>query len=265
MAMVEIDFLPLEYHVRHARQQVKPWRIVVVILAVLLLAVAAITQFVQRRATQSELDAAVAVCEGAARQNAEWATFQTKLQTLRSEAELFTYLRHPWPRSQLLSAVVAPLPREISIYQMQVAGEAPAEQPTADARPRADIKAEEEKLHKAPPAVRDGKRLHEEFDKERTFVRIAGVTTDAAALYRYLNVVSKDRLFSKVELRSIESVDTPQGPVMHFQAFLQVCPGYGQAGGPKGKVEIGKQPQVSMKSEARSPRPETDSNDRKYE
>jgi len=46
--------------------------------------------------------------------------------------------------------------------------------------------------------------------------------------------------FAKAELKSIESVDTPQGPVMHFQANFRVCPGYGQPGGPKGKSEIRK-------------------------
>ena len=69
---------------------------------------------------------------------------------------------------------------------------------------------------------------------------IAGITTDVAALYRYLDAVAKASFFAKVELRSIESVDMPQGPVMHFQVYLQVRPGYGQPGGPTGKTETEK-------------------------
>ena len=65
-------------------------------------------------------------------------------------------------------------------------------------------------------------------------MRIAGVTTDTATLYRYLNQMAKVSYFARVELKSIESVDTPQGAVMHFQANLRVRAGYGQPGGPKG-------------------------------
>jgi hypothetical protein len=239
--MADIDFLPIEYHLQHARQQVKPWRVIVVVSATLLLGAAICTQYCQRRQARRDLQAATAVHETAARQNAIFAKFQTQLQAARSEAELFTYLRHPWPRSQLLSAVVTPMTGEITVHQIQIAAETPAEQPVVDARPRAEIKAEEEKLRKSPPAQRDFKLLHGEFDKQRSFVRIAGVTTDAASLYRYLNAVAKESFFAKVELRSIESVDTPQGPVMHFHAFLQVRPGYGQPGGPKGRIDARKQ------------------------
>jgi hypothetical protein len=234
--MADIDFLPLEYHQQHARRQVKPWRVVVVVSAMLLLGVAIVTQYCQRRQAERDLAATTAAHDVATEQNAAWAKFQTQLQSVRTEAELFTYLRHPWPRSQLLAAAVTPMPREITIHQIQIAGETLAGSRVVDARPRAEIKAEEERLLKATAAQRDAKRLREEFDKQRPFVRIAGITTDVAALYRYLDSVASGSYFAKAELRSIESVDTPQGPVMHFQVFLQVRPGYGQPGGPKGKT-----------------------------
>ncbi len=232
--MHDIDFLPLEYHRQHAQRQVKPWRVVVVLCAAMLLAAAAFTQYRQHRQAQQELDSATALCDDATRENGAWVKFQEQMQAARSEAELFTYLRFPWPRSQLLSAVVAPLPREITIYQIQIATEASIEPSVVDARPRADAKADEERLRKAPATQRDAQRLRNEFDKERTYIRIAGTTTDAAAVYDYLNQASKGSLFSKVELKSVESVESPQGPVMHFQALLLVRPGYGQPGGPNG-------------------------------
>jgi hypothetical protein len=239
--MIDIDFLPLEYHQRHARRQVQPWRIIVVVSTMLLLAAAVFTQYCQRRQARHDLEMATAACIAAAPHNANWTKHQARLMSARCEAEMFTYLRHPWPRSQLLSAVVTPMPPEITLYQIQICGESPAAEATADNRSRNEIKAEEEKLRKAPAAQRDAKRLHEEFDRQHAFVRLAGGTTDAAALYRYLDAAGKSFFFPKVELRSIESIDTPQGPVMHFQAVLHVRPGYGQPGGPRTVVEAEKQ------------------------
>ena len=121
--MGEIDFLPLEYHLQNARNQVKPWRVVVVACAAMLLVAAVCAQYVQRRNAFSDLAAASAIYDAAAQQNATWGAFQTKLQAASSEADLFTYLRHPWPSSQLLSAVVCPMTPEISVLELQITAE----------------------------------------------------------------------------------------------------------------------------------------------
>ena len=236
--MAEIDFLPMEYHLQHARNQVKPWRIVVVACAGVLMAAALVVQYFQRRHVLGELNSVSAVYDGAAQQDASWTAFETKLDAARSEADVFTYLRHPWPRSPLLSAGVRPMPAEVCLLQLEIADEAANAQPLVETRSRAELKAAQEKLHKAPPATRDLTRLREECDGQQTFVRLAGTTADTAALYRYLNDLAKSSYFAKVELKSIESADTPQGPVMHFQASLRVLPGYGQPGGPSGKIKI---------------------------
>lgn len=233
----EVDFLPIEYRQQDARRQVQPWRIVVVVAFALMLTAAAFTQFRHRRCVESELNAVQPYYEEAGRLKSRLAEFQAKLQTVESDAGLLTYLRCPWPRTQLLTVLLAPLPAEIGLYQVQVTTEMPPEQPVAETRSQADRKADEEKLRKAPPSCRDLKRLREEFDKAQTLVRIAGTTRDTGALYRYLGVLGKTNLFAKVDLRSVESMETPEGVSLRFQAVLAVRPGYGQPGGPEGKTE----------------------------
>ena len=179
----DVDFLPIEFRQQDARRQVQPWRIVVVVTFALMLTAAAFTQVRHRRYVEAELGAVQPYFEEAGRLKSRLTEFQAKLQTVESDAGLLTYLRCPWPRTQLLTVLLAPLPAEIGLYQIQVTTETPTEQPVAENRSQADRKADEEKLRKAPPSCRDLKRLREEFDKAQTLVRIAGTTRDTGALY----------------------------------------------------------------------------------
>lgn len=230
--MNDIDFLPVAYRQMDAKRQVNPWRTVVVGAVVAMLAIGAMSQYCQRRRTEDELAAVGSFHSKAVADRERLADFQARLQSAQGEADLLTYLRHPWPRSQLLSAVAAPVPKEVTLYQIQIATESQTDAPLIDQRPRGDRKAEEEKLRKLSPAQRDAKRLREECDKAQTLVRLGGATTDTAALYRYLGVLGKSSLLAKVQLRSIESIEGPQGTQLRFQASALVQPGYDQPGGP---------------------------------
>jgi Tfp pilus assembly protein PilN len=245
--MHDIDFLPIEYRQQHARRQVQPWRVVVVIVFLGLLTAATFAHYHQRWQTDKQLAAIVPCYESAVQQNHLLAETQSQLQTMQSTAELFTYLRHPWPRTQMLAALRAPLPKEITLSQLQILRENPAEQTPAQQRPP-DKKTEEEKLGKTPPAQRDLQRFRDELDKARTLVRITGTSSDTGALHGYLGALGKSDLFAKADLRSIESIEGKQGTTCRFQAMLVVRPGYGQPGGPgkaesdqrKGKAEGGR-------------------------
>jgi hypothetical protein len=236
--MQDIDFLPVEYRQRDASRQVKPWRIVIVTVFVLLLSATAYLQFRQRRSVEKDLAVVESLYDQAEHENVREADSRAKLQAAQSDASLYTFLRHPWPRTQLLSAVTMPLPKELAISQIQIGSEAVTEAAPTEVHSRADRKAEEEKAKKLPPSQRDLKRLHDEYDKMQTLVRIAGVATDAGALHRYLTALNRADLFLKAELRSIEGAESTSGKSqLRFQAVLVVRPGFGQPGGPEGKSD----------------------------
>jgi hypothetical protein len=227
----DIDFLPLEYHQQHARRQVQPWRIVVVSAFIVLLMAAALNQYRQRRRAASDLAAINVHYEEAVRQSARLADLKADLQAKRWDAAEFTYLRHPWPRTQLLQAVIASLPKEVTLAQIQLGNEVPPEL-LAQQRPYSDTKPEGDKQDKSPPSARDLKRLRQQYDNAQTLVRINGWATESGAIHRYLGELAKIELFAKVQLRSLESGDGPQGTVVRFRAVVQVRPGHGQPGGP---------------------------------
>ncbi len=232
--MQDIDFLPYQYHQKHVRRQSQPWRIIVVVAFALLLVAGALSQRHRKLQAEEELAAVEPPYAVAVKQNDRLAGLQSELQAKRIDAELFTYLRHPWPRTQLVAALLAPLPEEITLQVLQITRERPQTQGTVLRRSRSETQAEEAADAKLAPAARDLKRLRGEFDEMVTVVVISGTTRESAALHRYLGELGGHSLFVKAELDSIESVETAGVETSEFRATLLVRPGYGLPDGPTG-------------------------------
>lgn len=234
--MQDIDFLPDQYRRKHMRRRSQPWRVVVIALFVALLMTAVFAQHRRKQNAEDELAALLPEYDLAMSQNRQLAEISSQLQTVDSSAELCTYLRHPWPHTQLLAALLAPLPDEITFERLQITCE--SRQPPARTQRRSfsERKAEEDELADLPPAARDLKQFRERCDKTETVIRISGTTSRSSALHRYLSALGNARLFSGVELESIESVDSRGleglGGTLKFDAAAVVRPGYGQPGGP---------------------------------
>jgi len=238
--MQDIDFLPAEYRQKHASRQTKPWRVVVVIAVVGLLATATLGLRSRRQAAEDHLALVEPQYDLVVQQSNALAGLQTQLQTAAAKAELITYLRHPWPKSQILSALLTPLPEQITLRELQVFSESRPKSRTSQSRSAAEANAQAAADANLGPAGLDLKDFREKFDDSQTVVLLEGVTTDSAALHKYLGKLDEVDLFSNVELRSVESIDggpsedgIAGGGTMQFQAAAIVRPGYGQPGGPE--------------------------------
>jgi hypothetical protein len=229
----DIDFLPSQYRQKHAQRQSRPWQLVVVIVFGLLLGAAALGYRHGRTQVEAELAAITPPYELAVSQNFQLNQMQPQLQKARSTAELLVYLRHPWPRTQLLVALLAPLPEEVVFEQLHIARERPPVQPLADHHPHPEKPLGEEELSKLTPADRDLRHFREECDKMQTVIHLSGTTAESGALHRYLSELGQNSLFAKANLDSLESLEGKGPAAMKFRATLIVRPGYGQPGGPK--------------------------------
>jgi hypothetical protein len=239
--MQDIDFLPVEYRQKHAQQQSQPWQIVASVAILALVAAAGVTQNHRRRAMQDDLAIIGPAYDAAVNQQNRLAEIQSRLKVAKAGAELVTYLRHPWPRSQLVAALVAPLPPEITIQQVQIVRQvSPTPAPTAMQSPvgiqtPVDKKTEEETRKSLPPAERDLMRLRAQLDPMQTVVILTGTATESAILHRYIGELDATDIFDKAELDCFNSVDSNKGSTaVQFRAVLLVQPGYGQPGGPTG-------------------------------
>ena len=232
--MNDIDFLPDQCRQRHQRRQSQPWRIVVVAAFVALVASAAFSHPQHRKQAEADLELIIPQYDRAVDRQNELSKVQSELKTARDRAELFTYIRHPWPRTQLLAVLIDPLPEEVTLNQLQITREIPQNRGSSKQRrgkKQADIKDDEKSL---PPAAADLKRLQDEFDDTITVVLISGTTDNSVALHRYLGTLDDSVLFAKAELESSETIDDNNARAEEFQVKLIVRPGYGQKGGPTG-------------------------------
>ncbi len=231
--MLDIDFLPAQYRRRRASQQATPWRAIVILAFFGLVGVAAFGQFRQHAALRAELEMIEPQYDQAARTSAQLGSLQDELKHARAAAELLTYLRHPWPRTQLLDALLRPLPDQIVLLELEMGTEVPALRRPRD-RGRPPGGGDDSQADAAlTPAERDLANLREQYDDLRTVIRFTGATDDSAALHRYLGALARAKLFRSAELESIESIDGAGGAV-RFSAVVSVRPGYGLPGGPAG-------------------------------
>jgi len=230
--MINIDFLPVQYHQKNAYRQSKPWQIIVVTSFLGLVALLTISQKVHRRFVEKELGELDSAYETALAQEQRLSDVQNQAKQMESEAELITYMHHPWPRSQLLSALFSRLPEEITLEQLQITIEADNSVPASDRRPPTHLGNSGDPQKTLSPAERDLQTLQNQSDGKQTVVILIGSTTDSAAVPRFLNEILSNPLFSKAELGSVTSVNESSGTAIQFQAKLVVKPGYGQRGGP---------------------------------
>ncbi len=230
--MSEIDFLPLEYHQQSADRRQQPWRAVVVMAFAVVLGAAALLDYQRRHRLRADLEAIRPQYEKAVAQMDRLADLQSQVRSARAESDLYTYLRYPWPRTQILAALLAPLPDDVVVEQLKIQQEAPRSHVPSGPQRKSDPKAEEAELAKLPAAARDLKRLRAEFDRAETVVVLSGQCRESAALHRYLGELGKNDLFRKVQLRSFETVKSERGSALRFVAVVLVRPGYGQPGGP---------------------------------
>ena len=235
--MRNIDFLPAAYRQTHAVKRWQPWRIIVMLVVGTLLFAAVGQQYQRRHRLQAELARLLPAHEAAQRRAVRLAGLQAELQRVRADAQLCAYLRHPWPRTRILEALLAPLPEEVTFEHLQIQNEARSTSKNfrpATATGSLPDKDAEKALAALPAASRDLQQLRETCDAQQTTVALSGLTTDADALYRYLGQLAQSPLFLKADVVSIErdSGDRSGGEVLRFRAALVVKPCYAQPGGP---------------------------------
>ncbi len=230
--MQDVDFLPVRYRQRRLRRRWQPWRVVVVFVFVVLAATAALSQQGRKRRAEHELAAIGPQYEMAVSQNRRLTEIQTRLAAAREDAELLTYLRHPWPRTQLLAALLTPLPEEITLERLQITHELRQDHVPRQRYRRSETGRQDGETEKLPPAACDLKRLREQFDEQKTFVLISGTASESAAVHRYLGDLGRSSLFIEADLESLESAEQDPTKRLQFDAALVVRPGYGQPGGP---------------------------------
>jgi Tfp pilus assembly protein PilN len=227
--MSDIDFLPATYRQMTVHRKANVWRLAAGGLFVAMIGFSGIYQHMLRRGALSDLARTNAGYDRASALIAKQGELKKQLQLTDCDAQLFTYLRHPWPATQLFAAALGKLPDCITLDEIRLYyGEPRASIATAAASKSADKKSSEA----ASAFERDLQRLREDYDTRDRILVLSGATRDTAALQQFLVSLSHCGLFQKTELGSLEADAADHSGAIRFTARLFVCPGYGQPGGP---------------------------------
>ena len=228
----DVDFLPVAYREQIARRQGFSQGLIVTILFVAMLPAAHVAQMVVRRGVQRDLSALTLPHEATLAANKQLDDLQTRLDGATATAELYTYLQHPWPRTQILAAIFNPLPDAVTLREVRVVRDEVKSGGPAEHLSPAEKQAEEQRQARLSPAARDLKWLRDAADKAPTVVHVTGVTAQSKDLHRYLSELGKNTLFSTVSLLSIDDATADHSGHLRFNVSVIVRPGYGLPGGP---------------------------------
>jgi Tfp pilus assembly protein PilN len=230
--MKNIDFLPVSYRERLRLKQARVWWGIVAATFGTAIAASACAQWSLARSLQYQLATAGTAATVASAQDKRYATLLTEVNQGSDLAALCVYLKHPWPRTQILASLVTPLPETVRLMDVRIRQEAPSGVALAQQAPRKPGDGKTDSAKPGPAA--DLSRLREENDQLVTVVEITGETSDADALHRYVAALGKSQLLHGARLKSFEAVEARDLATIRFELRAQVSPAYGVAGGPEG-------------------------------
>ena len=232
--MNSIDFLPEKYRNVQSVYHTRVWRVVLALTFGGIVLSAVVFQLVQFYRVQHELAQIRDKRDSAEAIRIQLKNLQKEAAELKKSAELVTYLRHPWPRSQLLARCTDRLTEGIQLTELAVSLENKANPTVAAKRQRPNLGGATVTVN-----VDELKVLRERFDHRQTVIEITGTTHNPTQIYVYLSRLDDDPLFEKTSLSSVASQQAALGTGNSFQIRLRVIPGYGQPGGPVKSPETG--------------------------
>jgi Tfp pilus assembly protein PilN len=233
--MTNIEFLPPHFRDQGSARRGQLWHVGVFVAFGGLIATAAIYQFATTRTLQAQLDAVQPQYDLESRKSDHLSKLRNQLNSLDEKADLICYLDHPWPSTQVLTAVVTPLPESIKLKELRIVAERAVidrheESPHRRAKTDPNEKSKGEQLSLTR---QDLKTLRDLYDQGRTVVHLSGTARDTNDLHGYIANLSHNSLVRNAELSSIEAVKgDAEENASRFQVRLVIAPGFGQPNGP---------------------------------
>ena len=259
--MTRIDFLPEKYHHERSAHRTRIWALALLAMFGGVIAATSLLQFKVKRSVRRQVLVVDAMYVDAESKTQRLLNLQARLKLARTTARLHLYLRHPWPCTQILAAVVEGLPDSVSISELRLAGPA-----TKTGKPRSGGRVRPSRRHAVqqevdsvqPPAQRDLQHLRNESGRGPTVVYLTGVTQDTSSLHQYVSEIGRLDLIAKVELGSIESIESDSEfngtsnmqNASRFQIRLIVETGYEHPNGPRQPLDAGPGSEVAKRGGA---------------
>ena len=224
--MKNIDFLPERYHERDLKRKAAIWQYALLLGFGGLLLAATLGQFAIKRSLKASLAELKPSRIDTNLKREQVTLLKQRLGNTEEVAALYTYLRHPWPRTQVLARITELLPESVVLQGVEMLEQKPNGSSIAGNETRDAAGA-------ATPAAADLAQLRGNSDSTQLVVRIRGTVRESAALNEYVRQLGDVPLFRSVSLSSLQFQSSrDQTPRSAFELNVAVRPGHGQTGGP---------------------------------
>ncbi|MEW4562781.1 hypothetical protein AB1K70_09655 [Bremerella sp. JC770] len=221
MTSDEIEFLPKKYREKRKSHNFQVSRLLVVVVMVAGMSAVLLYQLAALHAVNRQVAALEEPHERVMQLMQEVERQRAEVAIKRHHAKLLTFLEHPYPKSQVISAIASPLPSEITITRLQV---------TVEQTAGANNKAPSEKGKKAPqghPMELDLKQLVDEAKSRRCTVEVEGTTDDTSCLYTFLASLHQAEIIESAKIESIDPHQNSDGTEFsNFTAHVKIKRGY---------------------------------------
>jgi hypothetical protein len=147
---------------------------------------------------------------------------------LTVQAQLYTYLRHPWPRTAMLDAIARSAPDSVVLTDIAV-----SRTQTSFSRSTAK-RSRPEPSDSLEGMAADLQKLRKEFDNSHVLVTVEGITYDVGQFHSlFMGRLNQASLFPASKLLSIREDKTLPIGAWRFSVELTTKSGYGQTHGPQ--------------------------------
>lgn len=243
--MKNIDFLPERYRERDLNRKATIWQCALLAGFGGLLLAASFGQLAMKRSLQSELHELEPSRIDANLKRERVEILKQRLGSSEEIAALYTYLRHPWPRTQLIVSITQSLPECVVLEGVEILEQQPDRSPFARSEGQ-------DGANSPTSAGADLAELRDQHDASQLVVRIRGTVDDTSELNDYVRQLGEVPLFRNVSLSSLQSQASPnRTPRSAFELNVIVRPGHGQPGGPMAPLAMREQvAQISVERQA---------------
>lgn len=223
--MQTIDFLPNRYRERTALRRVKAWQAAVVCLYGFAIIAAIIGQRWVASNLQQRVDAIEFEYAAATANEQMLRDLQLQLNKMRASANLFAYLQHRWPRTQILQAVTSVQPDSVSLRELTIS--TGGEDGIGGRRLRTVMRTEDTEEKTTLPPLDDLKALRTADQASPLHVHLTGETSNTAELHQFVADLTRPDILAKAELVSLDSVADPRrNDLFEFTIRVQVRSSY---------------------------------------
>ena len=229
MTMQTIDFLPEHYRERRKQRRVRWWWALIVCLFGGIVLASGSLQWINVQRVKRELHLLEGQCQSFRQLDQQLLELEAKVATLSHSANLYTFLKHPWPKTQILAAVVHPAPKELQLTSIRISEALVAKKPAANVSPEA---GPAEAVKPAHPAVADLQQLHDAHETQRIVVAIDGTVHETETLHTYLEALGSQPLVAEARLNSLETRKLETHSCVVFQLQITIKSSYGATDGP---------------------------------